>query len=374
MYKYTFTVLLLFFSFSITRAQSSFASDMEVESLLKKSVDLVYNTELEALNQTAQKVERRLPDHPVNPLLKALAIRAAAYPIDVNSEDFEKMRIYLEKTVELSEAMLESDPNNAEANFFALASLGLLSMYENDAGNSLKALGYAKNAYGYLKEGFELKEKYPEFYMSTGLYNYYRVKYPEVNPVYRPFTWFFRDGDIKLGLQQLDRAYRKSIFMRPESAAYLTHIYLHYEEKPRKALPYARDMVDAYPRNLSFVVGYLEASIASGIFSGMDEYVKQLQGSEKTYFRMTGQLFEAMLLEKRDRRWEEAERIYAQAVATGKSLKSDEAQNYRSYAYAGMARTAIAREEHERARDFYKNALSEAKYPPIEKEAKAYLE
>ncbi|MFP4091351.1 MAG: tetratricopeptide repeat protein [Cyclobacteriaceae bacterium] len=374
MYKYFF---LLFYFFSITfcsYSQTSFASDPEVEALLKESVDHIYSTDTEQLALTARKVERRLPNHPVNFMIKAMSIRAAAYPIDPQSEEFEQMRTYLKEAARLSEEMLEDDPNKAEAHFFALASLGLLAMYENDAGNTLRALGYAKDSYAYLKRGFELKEKFPEFYMSTGLYNYYRVKYPEVRPVYQPFTWFFRDGDIKLGLEQLDEAYRRSIFMRPESAAYLSHIYLHYEDQPQKALPYARDMAESYPQNLSFVVSFLEASIASEIFAGLDKRVKQLKNSQKPYFKMTGQLFEAMLLEKRDRRWEEAERLYARAIETGKQLNTDEAQNYRSYAYAGLARTAIAREEHEKARNFYEKALAEARYPLIEKEAKAYLE
>ena len=374
MYRYFFAITFLVCTAFSSSAQSSFDDNPEIAGLLKKGVDYIYNADLENFNRVAEQVNQKMPNHPVYPMLKAMAIRTAYYPIEVSSPEFEQMRAHLEEVVNRAEVILEEDEDQPVANFFALASLGLLAMYENDAGNSFKAVGYAKEAYNYLKTGFELKEKYDEFYFSTGLYNYYRVKFPELHPIYKTFTWFFRDGDLAQGLQQLDLAYRRSVFMRPEAASYLTHIYLHYEDQPLKALPYVRQMVRSYPNNLSFNVGYLEAAIAAGKYDNLDFYVNQLKGSEKAYFQMTGHLFEAALLEKKEAQWEKAEDAYLKALTIGNQLSSDEARHFRSYTYAGLARIAISKGAPGAARKLYQDALSEARYPPLKEEAEAYLD
>jgi len=373
MYRY---FLLITFSLLITlRAfpQSGFENEPRLAALLEQAVDYVYNADLENFDRIAEQVRQMKPDHPVYPMLRALSLRSAYYPIEVGSAEFEKMRTHLEQVVVKAEAILDEDEDEPVANFFALASLGLLAMYENDAGNTIRAVGYAKDAYDYLQTGFDLKEKYVEFYFSTGLYNYYRIKYPELRPIYKTFTWFFRDGDLDRGLEQLDRAYRASVFMRPEAASYLSHIYLHYEDKPYKAYPYARQMVQSYPDNPMFIVSYLEASVAADRLSGLDQYVKQLQANPKTYFQMVGLLYEATLLEKRERQWQEAEQFYQRAIARGQSLNSDEASHFRSYAYAGMARIADHQKNYAAARSLYKDALSYARYPSVKAEAEAYL-
>ncbi|WP_277486910.1 tetratricopeptide repeat protein [Catalinimonas alkaloidigena] len=355
-------------------AQTSITENKEILASIKNSLDYIYNTEVEAATQLNEEIGRELPNHPAYFMLKALTIRAANIPVNLNSPEFQEMKGQLEKVLSLSEEILEEDEMHPEANFFAMASIGLLAMYENDQGNHLKAVGMAQDAYTYLKNGFELKKEYPEFYFSSGLYNYYRIKYPEMHPIYKPFMLFFRDGDKELGLEQLKKAYRESVFMSPESAEYLTHIYLRYEQKPEQALRYARILVRKYPDNLFFVTNFLDAALASEQFSNLNLHVQQLLASDRDFYKMTGKLFDAMLLEKRDQRWGAAEKSYIQSLEYAQDLDSDEAENYRSYAYAGLARIAHEEKKYEAARSFYKKALASAQYYPVEKEAKAYLE
>ena len=362
----------IFFSVSVF-AQISITQDEELLATIEQSLDHIYNTEVEAATRLNEEIGRKLPDHPVYPMLKALTIRAAHNPINLDSPEFHEMKGYLEKVLAGAEDILKKDKMQPEANFFAMASIGLLAMYENDLGNHFKAVGMAKDAYTYLKNGFELKEEYPEFYFSTGLYNYYRIKYPELHPVYRPFMLFFRDGDIALGLEQLKKAYQESIFMSPESGEYLTHIYLRYENQPANAVKYARALVKKYPKNLFFVTNLLDAAIAAKQFTGLDSYVQQLQASDRPYYQMTGKLFEGMLLEKRDHQWRAAEKSYIKSLEYAQGLKNDETENYMSYAYAGLARVAHEEEKYEAARTFYKKALAIAHYRPVTEEASTYL-
>ena len=205
------------------------------------------------------------------------------------------------------------------------------------------------------------------------MYHYYRVKYPELHPFYKSFMWFFKDGDKALGLRQMDKAFRKSLFLRVESADYLSHIYLFYENLPDKALIYTQQLVSDYPDNLYFNVNHVHAALEAGKFDGIDRHVQKLTGSGKRYFQVVGQLFQGMLLEKRDRQWDQAEAAYLQSLKQNIGIKGEAAENYRSYAYAGLARIADQEKKYTQAKSLYGKALDAAQYPPVTREAEAYL-
>lgn len=359
--------------FSTSWAQRSIAEGSETYRLIEKALESLYNTNIEEINQLAEQVHQRLPDHPVYPMLNALALRTAHYPIDPGSEAFKNMRSYLYDALEQSESMLKKNEDHPEANFFALASYGLLAMYENQDGNYLKAASLAKSAYKYLKKGFELKEQYPEFYFTSGLYNYYREKYPELRPVYKPFVWFFKSGNVQLGLEQLEKASQASTIMRAEAKDYLSHIYLRYEGKPEASIQYAESLVQSYPSNLYFVSKYVDAAIASESYQGLTPYINSLLKNDKEYYQMLGQLFQGMVLEKQENNWQEAERYYVRSLATANSINGEGIENYRSYAYAGLARVALHEEKYAQAEKLYKQALAAAQYPQTMKEPAAYL-
>ena len=350
----------------------SILNNKQAYSLTERALDHIYNVEIEESEPLIRQVDQLLPNYPAVPLLKALSVRAAHYPLEPGSSSFEQMKNHLYQVIDQSEAILDEDDDHAEANFFMLSAYGLLAMYENEDGNHFKAVGQAKSAYSYLRKGFDLLDKYPDFYFSTGMYNYYRVKYPEIHTFYKSFMWFFRDGDKALGLKQIDTAFRKSLFLQAESADYLTHIYLFYEDDPQKALTYARPLVNDYPDNLYFAVNYVHSALGAEALEGLNEPIQRLIDSDKRYFRTVGNLFQGMLHEKQQR-WDEAEVAYLQSLKLNTGIEGEEAKNYRSYAYAGLARIADHEKKYPQAKSLYQNALDAAQYPPVEREAEAYL-
>ncbi len=357
-----------------TQPLPSILKNQRAYALTEQALDHIYNVDIEQSEPLIRQIDQLLPDYPAVPLLKALAIRSANYPLEPGSTAFQQMKDYLYQVIDQSETILDEDEDHAEANFFMLSAHGLLALYENEDGNTFKAVGQAKSAYSYLKNGFDLLEVYPDFYFSTGLYNYYREKYPELRPAYRPFMWFFRGGDTALGLKQLDTAVRKSLFLGVEAADYLTHIYLFYEDRPDQALTYARRLVKKYPNNPYFAVNYAHAALGAEQFAGIDTYVEKLISSDKRYFQITGHLFKGMLLEKRDQKWDAAEASYLRSLQRNIGIAGEEAKNYRSYAYAGLARIADHEKKTSQAKNLYEQALNAAQYPPVKNEAERYLQ
>ncbi len=358
---------------ALAQSVPSILENKQVYALTEKALDHIYNVDIEESKRLIRQIDRLMPNYPAVPLLEAITVRAAHYPLEPDSKAFEQMKDYLYEVIDQSEEVLDQDEDHVEANFFMLSAYGLLALYENEDGNYFKAVGQAKSAYSYLKKGFDLLDEYPDFYFSTGMYNYYRIKYPELHPFYKSFMWFFKDGDKALGLRQMDKAFRKSLFLRVESADYLTHIYLFYEDRPEKAYSYARQLVSDYPDNLYFNVNYAHAALESGKFNDIDSYVQKLNDSDQRYFQVVGQLFQGMLSEKRDRQWDRAEAAYLQSLKQNIGIKGEEADNYRSYAYAGLARIADQEKKYAQAQSLYEKALDAAQYPPVEQEAEKYL-
>ncbi len=373
--KIVVTALVLNLLAGSVWAQYTLAIDNpEVKQLITQNLEYLYNTNVAESKKLNQRIRQLLPNHPANPLLEALTVRAAHHPIEPESPEMDQLKDYLYQTVETAEAILDEDEDNPEATFFMMAGYGLLSLYENESGNYMKAVGLARDAYSSLKAGMEMKEDFAEFYFSTGLYNYYRVKYPEMHPIYKPFMWFFKSGDKALGLEQVKKAYRESIFMEAESADYLAHIYLHYEDDAQQGLKYARILTEKYPNNAYFATNFLDAALAVGNYQNLESPIRRLLNNPRPYYRMGGHLFQGMLLEKRDKDFTTAERQYIKSLEVGTSLKSEQAEHYRSHAYAGLARIAHQRQKYTQARQLYERALASAQYDIVRNEAEAYLD
>jgi tetratricopeptide (TPR) repeat protein len=235
----------------------------------------------------------------------------------------------------------------------------------------MKAIGSAKKAYNSLKAGFELKEEFPDFYFSSGVYNYYREKYPELRPFYKTFLWLFVNGDMDLGLEQLKIAAEKGVFTQREALIYLFHLYLRYENNPAIALPYTQILVDRFPGNYRFKCLYIEAMVFDQCDSIPDEMIHSLMEHENLLYQLAGNLFKGLFLEQigdvmKSREYlEKAQEIY-------ESMDKEYA-HYLSLIYTGLARLSIKNDELEDAKKLYKKAIKSDPYVPVMEEANNFL-
>lgn len=367
--------LFLFFLFfcSAAYAQQNILDREITVELAHKSLQHLYNLEVEESLRYAEKLKTLLPEHPAYPLLQALSIRWAEAPLDVKTEAYKVLQNHLFEALKASEKILETDNNNSEAKFLALASHGLLAMFYAEEGTYFKAASEAKSAYDYLKDGMDLMKKYPDFYFSTGLYNYYREAYPEKHPVYKPFLWFFKKGDKELGLKQLQKAREMSIFMQAEAGLYLQHIYLRYELNPQAAASVSKDLVAQYPDNLIFRSDYVEALLEAKRYQEAEKALPPLVNSSRPHFKMVGQIFKGVLMEKHYGQIEQARALYRQALETGASCDSERAKDVKSIAYTGLGRIAQKQGDGKVARDNFKEAMALSQYDNTQAEPKSLM-
>lgn len=369
-----FLFLLLLIPYCLHAQDYSLLADKQTLEKVEEVTNLIYNGQHTTAMQELGRLKSSIPqDHPVFPMLKALNYYWQAAPMHTGAPLFDSFSQELRETVRTSEVYLKRGQDETLVNFLALSAHSLLTRFYADKGDYMATISEAKNAYSYMKKGFNLTDEYSEFYFPVGLYNYYREKYPEVHPVYRPFMFFFRSGDKEKGLKQLEYATRHNVFTKPEAGVFLVHIYLYYENNPAAALRNMRPLYQQYPDNRFFRIQYAEVLLANNLFVSAKPHIDYLLQQNDPYYKMSGALFQGIYLEKQEKKFSEANKHYQQALQTAESL-SYAANVYRAMAYAGIARLHHKQQEPDKARAAYKKALELASYEyPVKYEAHQYL-
>ena len=338
---------------------------------VRRGIEHIYNQEFTQSQVIITSLEKKLQGSAIPDLMKALQLYWIHYPIHLKEDQLLKYQDYLNKSYERSYQVLQNDPENPEAIFLAMASQGLLAESHAESGRSFKAVGSAKRAYNYIKLGSKKLDKLTEFYLSTGLYNYYREYYPETYPIYKPFMSFFMKGDKELGIQQLEKAAQEASIAHVIAKYYLSYIYMRYEYIPKKALERARDLHNSYPNNLPFSAIYLESLIINEQYREAQPLAAKLQRQRSPYLKIYGDLFMGVIREKQYQDYSQAEKLYQSTL----SLNEDHdmgRDHLEALAYLGLGRIYEAKNDPQ-ARKYFKEALNQAYTKSTKNEAKKHL-
>ena len=364
------TIIIASLLFSIPGFAQVFQVD-SVTVLVKKGADHIYNADPDSANYYTDRVEEILPSHPVVPLMRAMTL--LWYNIPMISEDlFREMQDHLLYAIELAE---ERDPDlkDPEMVFFAMASHGLLAEYYADQDYNLKAVGEANKAYGLMKKGFAIVDTHPEFLFTTGLYNYFREKYPERHPIYKPLLWFFRSGDMEKGLEQLEEACEVSLLTQVEAYVYLSYIYLRYEFKPEKAQEYLGKLIQLYPNNFYAKAKYLESIASPEDFKNAQiEMIYSLMKHESPYYKLAGYVFLGYFEEMVVGSKEKAEKAYRIGLSYGDQLE-DHGEYFKGLGYLRLGKILMEKESFNEAKGNLDLAVKFAETYEIKQDAKDLL-
>jgi len=363
--------LLFSFLFFVTNAQD-IMSDISTQEVISKGMDKMYNFEFDAAEEQYTIVHKKYPDHPVYDFLMAQNVSWKAIYYNKFKNYAPLMLKYLNNALDLADKMLEKNKNDPEGIFFKLGTYSTLALYHSQVNDNLACVNDARKAYSYMKDGFKRKEKYVEFYFSSGLYDYFIVQYPENKPVYKPFLIFFANGDKARGISELDYGYRKARYTKVECQYYLSNIYIKYENTPEKCLPYIAELVAKYPRNLYYLLKQTDALLATGNYQEAERNSYKLYKTDEAYFKAVSYVFYGIINEKHYNRLDTAKAYYNQAINDYNKVQFPQ-KDYVSFAYAGLARIADRKGDKKMAIAWYKKALDIAEYTSIQQEAKAYL-
>jgi tetratricopeptide (TPR) repeat protein len=336
--------------------------------LVQQAIDSIYNLNFDTADSLIAILDDKLGEYPGNLLLKAFYTNWKHKPINEGHPSFAQFESYLNRSIELCEVMLKEDENNEEANFFMMASHAFLAELYVNNGHNFKALGEAKSAYKYIKIGFDQLDTNPEFYFSSGIYNYYREKYPEENPFYKSFLWFFKSGDKEEGINMLKKGASLASFTKAECLTYLFHIYLRYEDNPITSMYYARLLKNKYPNNLHYVANYVENSIRLEQYSDILPLIQRLLESKDTFYQYLGEIFYGNYLEKHTKNLSAALTAYKKADITGNE-KDCRVLPYDSMLFLGMGRVYQKQGSPDLASEYLKKSAKSAEYQAYRNDA-----
>ncbi|MCY7350819.1 MAG: tetratricopeptide repeat protein [Cytophagaceae bacterium] len=362
---------LLFSLVSLASAQAQLQNDPATQQLILQSLDKIYNQEFAQAQPLLARIRTRYAQHPVLPLLQAVQLYWQHFPLSGNKTAASQYTATLNKCVDLSEKLLKTGQHDTEASFFLLAAHSYLAMQQSDAGEFMQTVGEAKRAYTYMKKGFKLVEKNPEFYFSTGLYNYYREQYPNDHGAVKPFMFFFANGNKQLGLKQMETGFRRGNFTRIEAAYYLVHVLIKHENQPGRALAFSTELSSRFPKNLFFAGRHTEVLVLMGGYAEAEPIAERLMQAPGKVYPVAGTVLAGVIQEKFRKNDKAAAALYQKALKLpdGKSYTQD----YFGMAWAGLGRIAHRTGDPAKAREYYRQALKIAEYRSTLDEAKRYL-
>ncbi|GAB4043253.1 hypothetical protein GCM10028774_58130 [Spirosoma jeollabukense] len=337
-------------------------------TLVTAGLDQVYDNQFSAADATFTQLAKVAPNHPSLDLLRGVSLYYQWFPARTDAKLKQRCGQQLElaakKADDWQKAQKKSKGSDLpEAMFLYFTAEAMLAKISHFEHEPFAAIRHAKNAYPYIQKGKLFQQQYPDFYLSTGLYNFYREVYPEIHPFYKTVAWVMTSGDKKLGMSQLQIATQKALLVRTEAILYLTHLLTDYENKPADALPYLAQLVIKYPGNPYWRYKYAEALLNAHQVETIPHEINHLMATSEEVYHQMGTLVKARYA------LEKGQRSTAQTLANDVIRSSVRDETVRAYAYLVLARIARIQGQEKQARQYYKQMLEFAEYPILRNEA-----
>jgi hypothetical protein len=232
--------------------QKSVLDDAMAQFQIKRGLDLLYHMKFEQAHAMFDLVDRRFPDHPIGPFLKALDTWWKIL-IDL-SDDTHDAAFFaaMDEVIERSDRLLKRDPNHFDAMFFKGAALGFRGRLRSNRGDWWQSARDGMRAMDYVLGVAKKDPKNPDFAFGKGIYDYYADAVPERYPFVKPVMVFFPDGDKARGIQELERTAKEGRFIQTEAVYFLLQIYYLFEQDYDKSVEYVTWLREHYPDNAFF--------------------------------------------------------------------------------------------------------------------------
>ena len=348
--------------------QQGLFDNPQAMQLVGKGTESIYKLKVDSAKFYIRELRKILPNHPVVPSMEAFLIQWENIPI-IEGQIFFRLEAKLREAVAAAENFNPLDPHDEDAVFFELATRGLLAEYYAENNNYFEAVTEANKMYSLIKIGFDLVNDNPEFLFTTGLYNYFRIMYPQRHPIFAPIAFFFKKGDKQLGLEQILMSTKKAVISQIEASIYLSYIYLRYEQTPEMAFNLLEGLIKRYPSNYYLISKFLESTYATRQYDKIMLWmVDELINTDRSYYRMVGHIFKAVHLEFVQKKSKQAYIFYGMGVGFGSEL-SNHGEYFKSIAYLGLGRLSQQFGNLNTAKSYFNLCLKYAETKDIEKAA-----
>jgi hypothetical protein len=353
-------IILILINFLGLNSKAQFLEDLKAKKNASTGLEYLYNYDFENANSYIKLVKEDYPNHPVTHLISALFLEWKFFPIESHPTQNANYIKELNKCIDLASKLKANKNHFAEATFFLLASHGFIALNLHQKGDNLKAALEAKKAYGYFKEGQKLYGKNPEFYFTTGMYNFYREQYPESHPNTKALFVFFDKGNKKLGLQQIEKAANIAIFTKTTATQFLGHLNIKYQEDFLEALKFNASLSKKFPNNKLFKMAYIENLLFLKQYKTAEIEIQSLSNSSEKYAQQAFLTFSAYLNQYYFKNEQNASTLYAKALQI--QINSNNMNLYKTLCYKGLGEVFIQNNDKTKGKLFLNKAKDYADY------------
>lgn len=344
--------------------QGQILKDTASMNLLKSGVDFIYGFKFDEARDISERLSSIYPDHPVINLYNGMLTYWENNPLLPSSPSSASYEYYMTSCIKQCEEVQNPD-DYAEYLLANLGARGMLLMYYADNNLTEKVNPLIISTYRHIRECFDYVSVYSDFYFFTGLYNYYREAYPEAHPIYRMLAFLFPKGDREKGLREMQNAGAYSIMLKAEAYAFLSYIFMSFENNYQQSLAYTRGLHELYPANLAYLAMYIKNLLLIKKYDEAESIMASLiRETGHSYFEAQLSVFNGILQEKKYNKNIEAKRYYNKGI----SELSDfgyYGNEFSSYAYFGLSRISGLNNDKQGKKTFRKMALELTSYKKI---------
>jgi len=349
---------------STTPINAQLLQDTTSLNLVKKDIDYIYNLQFNNAREVYTKISQLYPGNPLVFLLRGMMTYWENYPLLNTTPAHVSFEEDMRRCIRLSEK--NNNPvYEAEYLLANLCARGLLLNLYADNDLIMDVIPLATSTYQYLRRSFDFTSVCIDLYFFTGIYNYYTEAYPKAYPVYKPLALLFPNGDMEIGLKELQTTAINSVVLKAESYFSLTWIYLNYENKYPEALYYSKSLHELYPDNVLYLATYIKNLL---LMKQYDEAEKLIIASPEEagnrYFQAQLSIFKGILQEKKYLDNILAQQYYKKGIRDI-SIFGGYGNEYAAYAYYGLSRISEANGEKHIHKIYRKEAMKLAEFKKI---------
>lgn len=338
--------------------------DPASSEMVKQCVGDIYNLRFAEARELMHRINQSWPGHPVGHILSGMITYWENFPLLPATPAAISFRNDMNACIAIC-SNNQDPPDYAEYLLANLGARGLLLMFYADNDLSSEVFPLARSTWSYLRKSFNYTSSYDDFYFFTGLYNYYREAYPDKHPVYKVIAILFPKGDREKGLTELRRAAENSIMLKAESAFFLSHIFIDFENNYKQGEAHSRFLYETYRGNEQYLAIYIRNLLLLKEFDEAENLMLSKNGSLKNPFvqaEMT--IFRGIIQEKKHGNLPEAQQLYNKGIAdiTPYIVYGNEIA---SYAYFGLSRIAGMNGDRQGKKLFRRRALELSDYKSV---------
>ncbi len=288
MIKSVFSFVLLLSVFSLNAQLFSFLTggdkpEVPRDLLLDRAIQIettaainnMYNFNFQAAEREFKWLLVKYPDHPIGYFMLGLCDWWKIVPDTKVRQYDSRMEKYMDETIDKAEEIYDNDKSNKEAAFFMSAAYAFKGRLHAEREQWTKAAWDGKQAMKYLDKSRGDEHMNPELLIGDGLYNFYSKWIHENYKSLRPLLTFFKKGDKKLGVVQLENVSNNAFYTRMEARYFLVQIY-SMDNQLVKALTMSRMMHNMYPDNPFFHRYAARSAFALGRLEEASKYAMEL--------------------------------------------------------------------------------------------------